>query len=180
MLGTAGRDELLVADDGDGLVLVDLVAAVELLTAARLLALPEPVPPQPLLVPARLDLAPHEASALEARLALIASLGVWVEPFGGPTYQLLGLPMPALRASPARVLAALAACPGEVGRAQLAKAIGAALAASANGQALIALVAPSAEVLVAEALALTEGRDRRGRAAFVRLSVGEITRRFEG
>lgn len=177
------RNALMVVDDGEGLALIDLEAAVERLTAARLLSLPEPVPPQPLLVPARLDLAPHEARSLESKLPLIASLGVWVEPFGGPayqTYQILGLPAAALRASPARVLAALAAVKDdEATRPGLAHAIGQALARTATGEALIALVAPNAEAFAADALALPEGRDRRGRRAVSRLSLGEITRRFE-
>lgn len=175
------RGALMVVDDGEGLALIDLEAAVERLTAARLLALPEPVPPQPLLVPARLDLAPHEARSLESKLPLIATLGVWIEPFGGPTYQVLGLPAAALRASPARVLAALAAVrDDEATRAGLAQAIGHALARTATGEALIGLVAPSAESFAADTLALPEGRDRRGRRAVARLPLGEITRRLEG
>lgn len=175
------RGSLMVVDEGEGLAIIDLEAAVERLTAARLLALPEPVPPQPLLVPARLDLAPHEARSLESKLPLIATLGVWIEPFGGPTYQVLGLPAAALRASPARVLAALAALKDdEATRPDLAQALGQALARTATGEALIGLVAPSAESFAADTLALAEGRDRRGRRAVARLPLGEITRRLEG
>jgi DNA mismatch repair protein MutL len=182
VLGMSSRDELIVADDGDGLVLIDLAAAVEVLTVARLLALPDPVPAQPLLVPARLDLAPHEARGLEGRLVAVASLGVWVEHFGGPTYQLLGLPLPALRASPSRVLAALATARGE-GRDELAMAIGRAMASSAVGPALAALVAGSLDALVAEVMTtarLSDGRDHRGRRPWVRMSAAELARRFEG
>lgn len=181
VLGLAARDTLIIAEEADGLIVIDLAATVEALTVSRLLALPDPVPAQPLLVPARLDLAPHEARALESRLATAATLGVWVEPFGGPTYQLLGLPLPALRASPSRVLAALAAARQD-GREELCQAIGKAMAASAVGQSLVALVAGSLEALVIEVLStpsLVEARDHRGRRALVRINAGEIVRRFE-
>jgi len=179
---TRNRSGLIVCEDDLGLVLVDVTSAVELMTMARILALPDPAPPQPLLIPARLDLAPHEAEALRPRLPDLQSLGLWVEPFGGQTFQLLGLPAPALRASPSRVLAAVAGLltrDREAQRPALAQAVGAALASSAESHALVGLVAPSMDAFVAEAVTLS-GKDHRGRRPFVRLPESEISRRFEG
>jgi len=101
--------ELLVAEGPGGLALVDPKAAFEALTRDTLDARPRPIPSQPLLIPARLDLAPVESQRLAAHASLLASLGVEVAPFGGTTWQLLGLPQAALTASPVATLGELAA-----------------------------------------------------------------------
>jgi DNA mismatch repair ATPase MutL len=60
-------------------------------------------------LPARLDLAPLEAQRLLAHRSTLLELGIEIAPFGGTTHQLLGLPAPALGASPSALLGELAA-----------------------------------------------------------------------
>lgn len=110
LLGRArGPGATMVAEGPAGLAVFEPQALYEALTRAELLALPRPIAAQPLLLPARLDLTPGEAQRLRVRLELLAGLGLPIEPFGGTTYQLLGLPLPALSASPVMVLGELAA-----------------------------------------------------------------------
>jgi DNA mismatch repair ATPase MutL len=173
VLGEA-RSGLLVAEDDLGLLVIDRQATRELST---LQALGGNAPPQPLLIPARLDLAPHEAAALTARLGDLQALGVWIEPFGGPTFQLLGIPPAALGASPVRLLEAVASLCGARGEhdAEAVRRVIASVAATSRDGS-----AESRDQLVADALAVGgEARDHRGRRAFVRLTPTELTRRFE-
>lgn len=104
---------LIVAEGPGGLALLDPKVAFEALTREALGALPRPIASQPLLIPARLDLAPAESQRLASCATLLASLGVEVAPFGGTTWQLLGLPQPALTASPSATLGELAAVVGK-------------------------------------------------------------------
>ncbi len=100
---------LILVEGTPGLALVDPVLAFAALTHETLALAPRPIASQPLLIPARLDLAPGEVARLAPRLSELLALGLHIEPFGGTTHQLLGLPLPALSASPSRVLAELAA-----------------------------------------------------------------------
>ena len=106
LLGHAAR--YAVAVGARGVVMFEPQALLEAHVAMTLREAPRPVVSQPLLLPGRLDLAATEAPRLARQLERLAELGVHVEPFGGMTYQLLGLPLPALRASPALVLNELA------------------------------------------------------------------------
>lgn len=105
----------VLVEGREGLGLFDPEAVHTLMTQTELDALHRPIPSQPLLLPARLELTAAEAQRLEPRLAMLNQLGIDVEPFGGTTHQLLGLPAPALGASPGVLLAELAALgPSEV------------------------------------------------------------------
>ena len=118
------RGAVIVEGPG-GLALLDPEAALAAVTRAALAASPRPIACQPLLIPARLDLAPHEGQRLRAKADALAALGVAIEPFGGATHQLVGLPLPALAASPPLVLAELAALVGrgDPGEAELIAAL---------------------------------------------------------
>jgi len=59
---------------------------------------------QPLLMPVALDLGPRAAKAVGPRQPDLAHLGLWIEPFGGRTFQVLGLPGPMSKAPAGRVL----------------------------------------------------------------------------
>ncbi len=97
-----------VAVGARGLVMFEPQALLEAHIAMTLREAARPVMSQPLLLPGRLDLAATEAPRLARQLSRLADLGVHIEPFGGMTYQLLGLPLPALQASPTLVLNELA------------------------------------------------------------------------
>jgi len=104
---------LMVVEGPTGLAVFEPQALFEALTKSELDALPRPIAAQPLLLPARLDLTPIEAQRLTPRLDFLAALGLHIEPFGGTTHQLLGLPLPALAASPSLVLGELATLVGK-------------------------------------------------------------------
>ena len=84
---------IAAAPDG-GLVLVDQHAAHERLTHETLRAqmLDGGVRPQPLLLPAVVELRPHDAARLLARAAELARLGLEIEPFGGGAVLVRALP----------------------------------------------------------------------------------------
>ena len=96
-LGTARaqlHDTYIVAQTGDGIVLVDQHAAHERLVYERLKALAESgVPAQALLVPEIVELGENDANALLAEAGALARLGLEIEPFGPGTV--------AVRATPA-------------------------------------------------------------------------------
>ena len=81
----------IVARTTAGLIIVDQHAADEAILTERLLAGGEPVPLSPSV---RLDLTEREAEFLEAHLSLLADLGLEVEPFGGNSFLVRGLPEP--------------------------------------------------------------------------------------
>ncbi len=98
------RNSYVVARTFDGLVIVDQHAAHEAVLTEHLLAGGEPVPLAP---PVRLDLTPREAERLAAHLALLADLGLEVEPFGGNSFLVRALPGPLARQEVPPLLAEL-------------------------------------------------------------------------
>ncbi|MFO0751466.1 MAG: DNA mismatch repair endonuclease MutL [Myxococcota bacterium] len=103
---------LVVIESADGSVLVvdphvadreRIVRELELAAARGAIAT------QPLLMPAALELGRKQARAVAARVPDLAHVGLWVEPFGGQTFQVMGMPVPIARAPAGRVLDAVAA-----------------------------------------------------------------------
>lgn len=87
-LGELGRGLLAVAED-DALAVVDLASAWTFVFAC---ALGEPAAPEPLIFPTQRELDATEAARLDGLRAALRERGVEVDPFGGPTWQLVGVP----------------------------------------------------------------------------------------
>lgn len=85
------RNTYIVARSFEGLVVIDQHAAHEAVLAEQLLAGAESLPLSP---PVRLDLTPREADLLTAHLALLADLGLEIEPFGGASFLVRAVPEP--------------------------------------------------------------------------------------
>ena len=88
------RDSYIVAEDRDGLVLVDQHAAHERVLFERYLedAEEDRVEVQRLLFPLTLELAPDRAVVLEEELSEFRRLGFTIEPFGGHSFRVDGVP----------------------------------------------------------------------------------------
>jgi DNA mismatch repair protein MutL len=88
------RDSYIVAEDRDGLVLVDQHAAHERVLFERYLedAEEDRVEIQRLLFPLTLELAPDRAVVLEEELGEFRRLGFTIEPFGGHSFRVDGVP----------------------------------------------------------------------------------------
>lgn len=88
------RNSYILAEDQQGLVLVDQHAAHERILFERYLADAEAnrVDPQRLLFPVTLELAPHEWVALEQATSEFMRLGFLLEPFGTGTVRLDSVP----------------------------------------------------------------------------------------
>jgi DNA mismatch repair protein MutL len=89
-------DTYIVAQNGEGLVLVDMHAAHERLVYERLKAQAAagPTPSQALLIPDVVSLAPDEADRVLARADELAALGLEIEPFGPATVCVRATPAP--------------------------------------------------------------------------------------
>lgn len=103
------RDSYVIAEDRDGLVLVDQHAAHERVLFERYLAQAEQnrVEVQRLLFPITVELDPHERLVLEEEAAEFARLGFLVEPFGGRSVRLDGVPSFAVTLEPTALLRTL-------------------------------------------------------------------------
>ncbi|MFD1640871.1 DNA mismatch repair endonuclease MutL [Halohasta litorea] len=90
------RDLYLLCEDGDELLVVDQHAAHERVNYERLRATvaDEGVPTAPLDPPETVSVGPGAAAAAETHADLLADLGFDVEPFGGGTLRVSGLPAP--------------------------------------------------------------------------------------
>ena len=88
------RDSYVIAEDGDGLVILDQHAAHERVLFERFLAEAEAnrVESQPLLFPVAVELPPHERLLLEEEIEEFRRLGFRLEPFGGDTVRVDGVP----------------------------------------------------------------------------------------
>lgn len=84
----------ILCQQGKALVVVDQHAAHERIRYTDLLSEFEKKQKatQPLLTPAQFELAPAEINVLEANAELLGSLGFEIEPFGGNTYAVYGVP----------------------------------------------------------------------------------------
>jgi DNA mismatch repair protein MutL len=100
------RDSYIVAQDRDGLVLVDQHVAHERVLYERYLAEAEQgeVQIQRLLFPKTIELTSEEAVLLEAEAAEFVRLGFLLEAFGGTTVKLDGVPAFAKDVAPERLL----------------------------------------------------------------------------
>jgi DNA mismatch repair protein MutL len=100
------KDSYIVAQDKDGLVLVDQHVAHERVLFERYLAEAETgdVEVQRLLFPRTIELAPDEAVTLEAELAEFARLGFLLTPFGGNAVKMDGVPAFAKDVAPDRLV----------------------------------------------------------------------------
>jgi DNA mismatch repair protein MutL len=83
------RNTYIVARTFGGLIIIDQHAGHEAILAEQLLAVAEP---RPLPRPARVDLTPREAELLAAHLAVLADLGIELEPFGRHSFLVRALP----------------------------------------------------------------------------------------
>ncbi len=113
------RESYILAEDRDGVVVVDQHAAHERVLFERYLAEADDdrVEVQPLLFPVVVELAPHERVVLEGEIGEFRRLGLVVEPFGGGAVRLEAIPAVASGLDPARLLHELL---GEAGRARSA------------------------------------------------------------
>jgi DNA mismatch repair protein MutL len=100
------KDSYIVAQDRDGLVLVDQHVAHERVLYERYLAEAErgEVQTQRLLFPKTIELTAEESVLLEAEAAEFARLGFLLEGFGGTTVKLDGVPAFAKDVAPDRLL----------------------------------------------------------------------------
>ncbi len=156
VLGQAVDGALLVCEDRRGLVLIDVEAARGQLALARLrseLEAGSRVPAQRLLVPASVELTAAESAVLEQHADLVARLGLDVEPFGGDTWSVRGVPQPLQDASPAELVRELVAALADPrsGRRQLDRAL-----------AQLALAAASADRTEVRSRELLAEMDRAG------------------
>jgi len=120
------RDSYIVAQDERGLVLVDQHAAHERVLFERFLAEAEAgrVEVQRLLFPVTFDLSADELVTLEAEIEEFRRLGFVLEPFGGRTVRIDGIPALAAEVRPESLVRELL---GEAGRTRSAVAGGQAL-----------------------------------------------------
>lgn len=83
-----------VTDAGKSLVILDQHAAHERIRYTELLEQFEKKEhsTQPLLMPAQLELSPSDQSILEENMELLQSMGFEIEPFGGKTFAVYGVP----------------------------------------------------------------------------------------
>jgi DNA mismatch repair protein MutL len=100
------KDSYIVAQDREGLVLIDQHVAHERVLYERYLADAEreTVEVQRLLFPKTIELTPDELVVLEAEAAEFARLGFLLEPFGGHAVKLDGVPAFARDVTPDRFL----------------------------------------------------------------------------
>jgi DNA mismatch repair protein MutL len=115
------KDSYIVAQDEEGLLIVDQHAAHERVLFERYLADAEhnAVKVQNLLFPVVLELAPHEYLMVEEEAEELRRLGFLLEPFGGSTVRVDGVPALAGEADPKMLLLELL---GEGARARSAVA----------------------------------------------------------
>ena len=180
------RDSYILAEDGDGLVLVDQHAAHERVLFERYLAQSEQraVEVQKLMFPVTVELAPHEFVLFEQELEQFHRLGFAVEPFGGTSVRLDGIPVHASSVAPEALFRELL---GEAAKSRSVASDSAELRrlliTSAACQAAIKVhyhLAPGQMRQLLEDLAGVENPSTcpHGRPALFRLSMDEIERAF--
>ncbi len=93
IIGTL-KGRFLVAEGHSGMVLIDQQAAHRRILFEQMLATAREAKTarQQLLIPVTVDLGPEDAKALLANLAHFNRLGFGIEPFGGNTFLLVGIP----------------------------------------------------------------------------------------
>jgi DNA mismatch repair protein MutL len=181
------RDSYIVAEDRDGLVLVDQHAAHERVLFERYLAAAEEdeVEVQRLLFPVTVELAPDRAVVLEEEIKEFRRLGFMIEPFGGTTFRIDGVPSVLGELDPAGCLEELL---GEAATTRSASAgvanLRRKLITSAACQAAIKINHPLTDAGMRQLLADLSGTANpttcpHGRPALFRLRLDEIERGFK-
>ncbi len=180
------RDSYIVAQDLEGLLLVDQHAAHERVIFERYLeeAGRNAVQVQPLLFPVTCDLAPDERVLFEEQKEELRRLGFVVEPFGSTTVKIEGVPALAAKLEPEAMLRELL---GEAARARSAAAdvdgLRHRLVTSAACQAAIKVNYPltreTMQALLDDLFAtVSPSTCPHGRPTIFRLSLDEIERAF--
>ena len=176
----------LVCEGPQGLVLVDQHAAHERINYQRLRGRKADAPVQPLLVPQVVQLPAAAAARVSESAALLASLGLEVDAFGGATAVVKALPEPLARLDERGLGALLTDLADELsahGRGESLERIRDALLARAachgSVRAHDTLAAPEAQALL-DALDETDygARCAHGRPVVAEWSEAEIERRF--
>jgi DNA mismatch repair protein MutL len=100
------RQMYIVAEGPDGLYLIDQHAAHERILYEQLASqkAQAAVVRQQLLEPVVVDLSPAQAALIEAELEALTDIGFELEPFGGSTYRIRGVPEMLEQADPAQAL----------------------------------------------------------------------------
>lgn len=179
-------DSYVIARDEQGLMLVDQHAAHERVIFERYLAQAEEnqVEVQRLMFPVTLELAPHEQLLLESEIDEFRRLGFMVEPFGGRTVRIDGVPALGADLDPEQLVRELL---GEAARASAATSevgeLRRRLVTSAACQAAIKihhpLAKPAMQSLLDDLFATAKPTTcPHGRPAVFRLSLEEIERAF--
>jgi DNA mismatch repair protein MutL len=180
------RESYIVAQDAEGLVLVDQHAAHERVLFERYLDEAESnrVEIQQLLFPVTLELTPHEAVLVEREREEFARLGFRLEPFGDRTVRLEGVPAVAAEVDPEALFRELL---GEAAEARAAvsgvQALRRRLVTTAACQAAIKihhpLTVPAMQALLDDLYAMRNPTTcPHGRPVLFRLSLEEIERAF--
>jgi DNA mismatch repair protein MutL len=180
------RDSYVIAEDRDGLVIVDQHAAHERILFERYLAEAEEnrVESQPLLFPATLELPSHECVLLEEEIEEFRRLGFVLEPFGGGAVRIDSVPSVMVGLEPGAVLRELI---GEAARARSAAA-----AAQPLRLRLVTTAACRAAIKVHRALSVAEMQELltalmrcsspttcpHGRPVLFRMSLADVERAF--
>lgn len=181
------RESYIVAQDRDGLVLVDQHAAHERVLFERYLSDAEAdrVEVQQLLFPEVIELGPDERILVEAEIDEFRRLGFVVEPFGGDALRLSGVPVYAADCDPAALFRELV---GEAARTRSAAAgvaqLRRQLVTSAACQAAIkvhySLTRETMQRLLADlSQTVNPTTCPHGRPALFRLTLEEIERAFQ-
>lgn len=180
------RESYIVAQDRDGLVLVDQHAAHERVLFERYLADAESgrVEVQRLLFPELVELTPDESVLVREELEEFRRLGFDLEPFGGNTVRLAGVPVHAADCDPRSLLRELI---GEAGRTRSSAAdvpqLRRLLVTSAACQAAIKVHYPLTHETMQQLLldlsrTVNPTTCPHGRPALFRLTLAEIERAF--
>jgi DNA mismatch repair protein MutL len=180
------RESYIVAQDAEGLVLVDQHAAHERVLFERYLdeAESNSVEIQQLMFPVTLELTPHEAVLVEREREEFARLGFRLEPFGDRTVRLEGVPAVAAQVDPAALFRELL---GEASEARAAvsdvRALRRRLVTTAACQAAIKihhpLTVPAMQALLDDLYGMRNPTTcPHGRPVLFRLSMEEIERTF--
>ncbi len=174
----------IIAEGPDGLYLIDQHAAHERILYERMLREWQEgeVAAQPLLEPVAVTLPADEAARLEARLEMLARLGLRVEPFGPGTFLVRSLPALLREVSPHDLLADIAAAEEPEGpvREALEELTVRAICKRAAVKAGQVLSREEMERLVRDLEATRNPRTcPHGRPTILRLSVEQLAAQFE-
>jgi len=174
------RDTYLIAEDDDGLLLVDQHVAHERVLFEELLAHPGEPAVQRLLLPEVVELSPAQAQLASELADELARLGLEIEPASAGAVRILGVPAGMAGRPAGPVLAHLITdLEGAAARSSVAEAAAASLACQAAIKKNTPLQRPQAEHLLRQLAACHERhRCPHGRPIVLRLPHDEIERRI--